>query len=217
MAENRHVVRAKEFLAVAESRDSKREAYKRAAHEVAAAIADGMNQSSVATAVGRSKSFIEKLLTWRRSGFKADTPWLHDGGATDRAARSHTRRVLSEPDSARRVIKDLPDAALEQVSDAALDERLDRRRKTPRQVRPAPVRRGAFAPWMEVSGDLVEACRLLRRATDQTIEADFDSEQQRLLQERAQRVRELLALFEAALEGQTDVDWDAEFRKLEVE
>lgn len=89
--------RAKEYLAIAESEDSKRAAYIKAAEEIAAAVADGMTQVTVATVLGKKRFFVQQLLAWRKSGYEADTPWLHDKDATTRAARSHARALLADP------------------------------------------------------------------------------------------------------------------------
>jgi hypothetical protein len=115
-----HLQRAREFLAIAEKGDSKREAYKAAAEEVAAAIAEGMTPVAVATALGKSRNFVRILLAWHESGYKADTPWLMDKNATTRAAISHTKKVIREgsPEQLERIIAELPDLAIWKLSGA---------------------------------------------------------------------------------------------------
>ena len=94
------LARVKEYLAIAESEDSKREAYKAAAEEIAVYKSEtGANDRAVATALGRGEKdrrLVGLLMKWRESGYKADTPFLADEKATGRAAVSHTRKVLKE-------------------------------------------------------------------------------------------------------------------------
>lgn len=100
--------RAKEYLAIAESDDSKREAYIRAAEEVAAykettrksnrdiAISLWPRQKK-RTGEHPKEQTVQKLLQWRKTGYEAATPFLADGEATTRAARSHAKKLLSDP------------------------------------------------------------------------------------------------------------------------
>lgn len=94
--------RAKQFLTIAESGDAKREAYKAAAEEIAAHIEEtGDSQASVATDIGCERDRVHKILRWRKAGYpEGTTPFtMADGGGslpTDRAATSHTKKVLRE-------------------------------------------------------------------------------------------------------------------------
>ena len=100
--------RAREFLAIAESGDAKREAYKRAAEEIAAHKAEtGDSDASLARMIGRKQPFVSKLLKWRDTGFAAATPFLMDPQATQRAAQSHAKRVLSDPTSRKELLDSL--------------------------------------------------------------------------------------------------------------
>jgi len=131
--------RAKAFLAIAESKDSKREAYKMAAAEIAAYKQEsGCTQEFLARNLKTTKSTISKLLTWYESGFQAETPFLMDGDATRRAAVSHTKRTLREasPKQMQEILADLPDDAVEEVrqavgreTDRRVGERQERARK----------------------------------------------------------------------------------------
>ena len=117
------LARAKAYLAIAESKDAKREAYKRAANEIAAfKDATRATYSDIAISLGKSEVTVRKLVTWRRDGFKADTPFLMDAEATKRAARSHTKAVLSDPSEAAKVVADLPPAARKNLAKAMDDD-----------------------------------------------------------------------------------------------
>ena len=108
---NERLDRARQYLAIAESGDAKREAYKAAAEEIAAYMEEtGVGSTGVATPVGKPEREIRRLMEWRRSGYKAQTPFLMDEQATGRAAVSHTRKVLREQPQS--VAKDIA-AALE--------------------------------------------------------------------------------------------------------
>lgn len=102
--------RAKAYLAIAEAGDAKREAYKRAADEVAAEKDEtNATTADLARLLGRKDDFVRKLLRWRETGFAASTPFLMDEQATTRAADSHTRRAVRErPDVIVNAINELP-------------------------------------------------------------------------------------------------------------
>lgn len=113
-----HLAEARHYLTIGESKDSKREAFKMAAKEIAAhrdETADTIPK--IASELGREASFIRMLLKWRESGHKADTPWLMDTNATNRAERSHARKILREGslDEIESMISDLPLARVTQL------------------------------------------------------------------------------------------------------
>jgi len=115
--------RAKQYLAIADSPDAKREGYIKAAEEVAAALEEGATQVFVATNLGRSQSFVSKLVRWRASGFEGATPYLADENATGRAAASHTRSTLRDPERRREVIESLsPEERAAVAREAVRDE-----------------------------------------------------------------------------------------------
>jgi len=118
------LTRAKAYLSIAESKDSKREAYKKAAEELSSYKDDtGTTIAAIATSIGRSDRYVADLLKWRRSGYKAETPWLMDTGATERAALSHTKKVLTDApmEQVERIISQLPADRLAAVAQTALN------------------------------------------------------------------------------------------------
>lgn len=79
MAKTDHLALAKEDLAIAESSDSKHEAYRRAAREIAAhKVETGATWNDIAVSLGQSEVGLRKLDQWRREGFKTETPYLMD-------------------------------------------------------------------------------------------------------------------------------------------
>jgi hypothetical protein len=128
---NQHLEKAKEYLAIAESGDSKREAYRRAAGEIAAAIGEGASKSAVATANGKSRGFVRALVDWHESGYKAETPWLADDQATTRAARSHARSVIRDPEQRRELVEALEDEERDELRQAIWDKDLKEASKDP--------------------------------------------------------------------------------------
>lgn len=130
------LARAKAYLAIAESKDSKREAYKKAAEEIAAyKEATRATNAVIAselqlrrTQMGGEK-YVSDLLKWRRTGYKAETPWLMDTEATTRAAASHAKKLLGDKGQAKRVEKilaELPDEAIERIEEAVSEEAVKR-------------------------------------------------------------------------------------------
>lgn len=124
-----HLALAREDLAIAESADAKREAYKRAAEHIAAYLEDSpeSTQRFVATKLGRDDYYVNRVLRWRAAGYPpGTTPFTmadpSGSKPTDRAAESHTKRVLreSEPETIERIVRDLPPSRREIIADAAL-------------------------------------------------------------------------------------------------
>jgi len=112
--------RAKEYLAIAESPDSRREAYMKAAEEIASYKAEtGASGVAIAIAIGRVKNtedkkqrqaggtYINLLLKWRQEGYQGDSPFLADGEATTRAARSHAKKLLADPTEAVKLVPEI--------------------------------------------------------------------------------------------------------------
>lgn len=119
--------RAKTCLAIAESQDSKREAYRQAAEEIAAHIEEtGDQQKQIAAVLQYSAEGVSKLLKWREAGYpEGTTPFTmaDPGGSkpTDRAAVSHAKKVLREagPEQLQSLVDDLPEPAVRNLADAA--------------------------------------------------------------------------------------------------
>lgn len=102
------LARANKYLAIAESEDSKREAYKLAAEEIAAyKQATGASNRDIGVACKRHHGSIARLLKWRESGYAASTPFLMDEEATKRAARSHAKAILAVPEEAKKIVASL--------------------------------------------------------------------------------------------------------------
>lgn len=125
MAENR-LVRAKHYLAIAESKDSKREAYKRAAKEIVAhREITGDTWKQIADALGRAPFYVTKLRDWFDAGCKTETPWAHGGDSDHRRGSdvAATKRILREQpmEVVERVINDLPPRRQAQIAAAAHD------------------------------------------------------------------------------------------------
>lgn len=122
-----HLALAREDLAIAESGDSKREAYKRAAEHIAAHIeATGDSQATVATVIGYGQQQVSRILRWRDAGYpEGTTPFTmaDPGGSkpTDRAAESHTKRTLREadPEVIERIVGGLPPDRQALIAEAA--------------------------------------------------------------------------------------------------
>jgi transposase len=137
------IARAKEFLAIAESKDSKREAYIKAAEEIAAHKTDsGESNERIAIRLDKSESTIDKILQWRKSGYEAETPFLMDEGATTRAARSHAKTVLKNSEQRTKVLDELPEEDQVEVA---------------REILAKPKVQKAFAENRKASAELTEA------------------------------------------------------------
>jgi hypothetical protein len=139
---NGRLERAKRYLAIAESKDAKREAYKAAANELVAYRKEtGASFVAIAIAMGRVQdegekkqrqaggTYVGAIVKWHESGFKAETPFLADGGATGRASVSHTKKILREgsTEEIKELLDDLPDEVVEKLAEATEGSRITRR------------------------------------------------------------------------------------------
>jgi hypothetical protein len=101
------LARAKSFLAIAESGNSKREAYINASRELAAyREEEKCTFEALGALVDRKGNYVRTLVRWHYAGYPEDTPFLADTGATRRAERSHARKMLSDPEEALRLLSD---------------------------------------------------------------------------------------------------------------
>jgi hypothetical protein len=90
---NKHLEAAAAYIAVAESGDAKREAYKKAADEILAALAEDpkLTQKQVAGQIGRREPWVSELLTWRKVRVH-ELPFAQ----TDRQVRYRERQVPTQ-------------------------------------------------------------------------------------------------------------------------
>src|SRR5262245_49664806 len=123
-----HLARAKAYLAIAESGDAKREAYKLAAEEIAAYKEEtGSTNAEIADALASaSRQTVDRILKWRRAGYpEGTTPHtMADGNGltpTERAALSHTKTTLknADPDTIKEIVADLPIEQVIRIGNAA--------------------------------------------------------------------------------------------------
>lgn len=92
--EQDHLALAREYIAIAESQDAKREAYQKAADEIVEAQKT-MGYRAIATAVGKSDHWVKTLVQWRTSGTPGSTPFANKDRMAKGAA-AETRKVLAE-------------------------------------------------------------------------------------------------------------------------
>lgn len=156
-----HLARAKEALAIAESDDSKREAYRIAAEEIAAHKKEtGEPNTRIAIRLGCDEKKVRVLLSWRERGYDTDSPYNEgfEKKEQQRAQISHTRRVLREkpaevvpeiakamedPKVAKKVMRQLSDKHIDNMAEAGhgvVVERLEAKRdeenaKLPKKTR----------------------------------------------------------------------------------
>lgn len=211
------LARAKAYIAIAESKDAKREAYKRAAKELVAYRDESPRQwrSQAASYCNTSTATIDKLVQWYDSGLKAETPFLMDKKATQRAAISHARKVLRESSAKELedVVADLPRAAKNKIVEAMTSDYQKRVEPTRAKNRSDRNKR-VDVRWVEAEGlfdSLFNKGRTLLRLA-QSVE--WDDESRDMLVENGDRLRALVELIVLAFDGDADVDWDGELAKI---
>src|SRR5262245_25912450 len=155
------LARAKQFLAIAESDDAAREAYKRAAEEIVAYQEEsGESLARLASRVERDPRYVQRVVKWYRDGMKVGTPFLMDEGSSTRAAISHTKSVLSDPVQREKALASLPEK--EQVEVA-------------RKILSKPKTRQAFADNPKASADLTRASGDVFERTARRTKAEHDT------------------------------------------
>ena len=133
-----HLDAARECIAIAESGDAKHAAYKAAAEHVAAELQlRTISNRQIAKEIGKSEGFVRALRNWRDSGYEAATPWLSDGEATTRAAKSHTKKFLREApvEEIEKAMIGLPPKRRSELAGAFLDTSPAHETKPPLGVR----------------------------------------------------------------------------------
>jgi hypothetical protein len=108
-----HLENAKHFLSIAESiegdpKKAKKEAYRSAAEEVAAHKAEtGDSIRAVSLSIRISPSSVERLLKWRESGYRDETPYSGNAKAARSVRASQAKRALRTPQERKQVVEAL--------------------------------------------------------------------------------------------------------------
>ena len=242
-----HLALAKEDLEIAESGNAKREAYKRAADHIAAYRKDSDDKDYRRTAASycnTSVHTIDKLVKWHGTGFKADTPFLMDDQATNRAARSHTKSVLKDPEQRKAaidalakddpsVVADIAKAAIDATSDKdaqevsghAIDRSIDASRKKRRDQKADREKKnedsGEFDPnereRERVLRKLGTANIAISDAVRVALATPWNEADAEVIGEKLDKTDGLVARARLAITGQGDVDWDEALAELTAE
>jgi hypothetical protein len=118
MTTNAHLAKAREYIGKGE------QFYRQAAEEIMAARGEGWPWPAIGEALGREKSWAERLVAWStdRSARAAVSPF---GGESEnrRKATAHARTVLREssPEQIKQVLADLPRGQVQALSHVAYD------------------------------------------------------------------------------------------------
>jgi hypothetical protein len=123
-----HLANAREYIAIAEAGDSKLEAWKHAADEIIAWIAEDPTRSyrEASRRLGRGKDYCGQLVRWRTSA--PDPGHLPFGGEDENEARyqRQTNTALKDPERRQAAIAALPTEQVEQIIEEAHTVVLDR-------------------------------------------------------------------------------------------
>jgi len=170
--------RAKSYLTIAESKDARREAYKRAAEEIVAHQAEtGETWSLIARNIGRDKSYISKLIRW----YQEDAPGTPFRQQDNGTKISHARWVLEN-------------AELEVIEQLFLGLSQDRRETIAKEL------------WANVFKELEYAGELERRSPRQ-LEKILPAKEWKRREEVGERLAEPLIRSAAILTGLTSVTY----------
>jgi hypothetical protein len=181
--------------------------------------------------LGKSHDTIKKLAQWKRTGFKAETPFLMDPKATTRAAKSHAKTVLKDPEQRKAAIeaavkddpklaREIAEAAFEATDDPAEIDGISADAyaraseiRTGRKPKKKTKTTGAFEGWLKVSSR-IDAAKYQAKLALKEIQA-IDTPIADDLREELRRDLDLLdgawALVRSVVEGETVGDQAEEF------
>ncbi len=197
---NERIERAKTYIAIAESGDAKREAYKAAAEEIAAELQQRTSQRAVGRAIGKDESFVRAIVRWRDSGYEAKTPWLSDTRATTRAATSHAKQVLHNApiETVEKIVADLPAERRRQVQQALHDTHPAITKKPPIGIMDSIKRAEENTGFLFLMGGalakLSEAARVTREDWDRYVENASDEQKEIVQEEIRDHIATLLSI-----------------------
>jgi len=122
-----HLANAREYIAIAEASDSKREAYAKAADEIISLFEEGMSYAAISRALNRSDGYAQRLATWRSASDTNGTD-LPFGGSDENEARyqRQTNTALKDPERRERALAEMPTAQVEEVIQQAHGVVMDR-------------------------------------------------------------------------------------------
>lgn len=129
-----HLAKAKDYIAIAESGDSKLAAFRKAADEIIRARkADHrLTWPEVGQGIGRSDRYAKHLVHWRTKGEPGNPPFARDTAEAKGRGAVEAKRVLKDPERYDEIIPELPTRALQELAsyaDEVVAERRDASRK----------------------------------------------------------------------------------------
>jgi|SRR5215471_665239 len=225
-AAKQHLERAQEFLAIAGAVDPKRDAYIKAATELALFRDTSPKQwrQAAASYCNTSTATVDKLVKWHDAGFTGKSPFLMDGEATKRAARSHAKKVLADPEERAKVLSQMTEQEVSAVEADALHERVERKLAPARKAKAEhQAVRAEHHPEPDaiishhVMHRIRQADEALRDAIQQAETVKWSDKRSDWLLKRIRITAELLDLLRMAVTNTGNVDWDAELARLTAE
>jgi hypothetical protein len=154
--------------------------------------------------------------------------WVKKQERGDRAPGRQTyarQRVRSEmghmtksekADLAAEIVEDLDDDQKQEIVHIADESRRETHERVKRSEGrlDKEKRQRHTARFIQADGRLGRAKQEIRRATEEARNVEFSDEEQDLLNERIEEIRRELGVAELAIRNTTEIDWDAEFAKL---
>lgn len=140
------LAKARDLIAIAESVDSKREAYVKAAAEMQLVKDADWTYAAIGREVGMSPTRVRELLAWANSPTRVEQglPWGRGDVKLDQSReRYHAKQALRDPEQRQRVVSQMDDDEMDAVRDTVAEERLNRARARAAEHRPALADRKA--------------------------------------------------------------------------
>lgn len=217
------LTRARSYLAIAESKDARREAYEQAADEIRAYMQEtGVTVGQVAKDIGYGVDALRRVLKWRESG--ADGMPFEKSATT--ATKAHARRMLRErpeeiapeiakamedPDVREAVAEHVSKAAAAALNDAAKAKGLPDVTDVHRKAKEAEQPPSEYTQWSTAEASLMKARLVMEEALRHVREVEWTPEFAEFLEGDIAKIEHITKLARLAVTGNIEIDWDAEF------
>lgn len=212
---------AKDYIAIAESGDSKIAAYKKAAKEIQKARDEGWSWPAIGRELGRTDSYARRLIAWSTNlSARGQLPF---GGEAEneRKARVHAKAVLSNPEQRRAALSSMEAtelAWLAQEAQSAAARKMEgehaESKRNAKAIRQEHPRSTSKIQEMLIGTILDSARSRVIDAVRKLVDAE-DELTEKALERLRDKNEELATAVEAVDELLTGrVDWDAALAEL---
>jgi hypothetical protein len=226
------LARAKKYLAVAESKDAKHEAYKAAASEIIAHKNEtGDNLTEIAVKLGRvvgaddrrarqaGSTYVGKLIKWYEGGARG-LPFERVAGETERKTITEAKKALRDPVQRKALVESLTPEERHELVDDTLNvamKPLREEQKTRKAVREEHMEDPRSATRAKAKLAAANALLSLRAFASLVRNENWTKKEQTTLLAVLDKVDDALETARLATTDAESIDWDSELARLNSE